>query len=96
MSKDQGTKRGQKITGAVETLRHQEAKCPTQQRGMEERNQELLWGPPASCCMCSYFYSCPKYGHLALTMNPDNGAAGGSAHLTFVPPTILYGGASDD
>jgi hypothetical protein len=50
-SKNQEIKRGWKTTEAVETLSHKEAKCPTQQREMEERNQKLLWGPLASCCM---------------------------------------------
>lgn len=38
----------------------------------------------------------PEYGHPALTVDPDNGAAGHSAGFTLVPPTILQGGASDD
>lgn len=50
-SKDQELKRGWKAIGAVETLRYKEAKCPIQQKEMEERNQKLLWGPLASCCM---------------------------------------------
>lgn len=38
----------------------------------------------------------PKHGHPALTMDPDDGAAGASASLTFVSPTILQGGTNDD
>lgn len=81
-------------TGAVGTLRHKEVRCPTQQTEAKERNQNLLQEPP--CLLWTYFYSYPKHGHLALTMNPDNGAAGGSSNLTLVSPTILYGSASDD
>lgn len=89
MIKAQETKRGGKTTGTVETLRHKEAKCRTRPyREVEERSQKWLWGP-CLLLLVDIFYSYPKHGHLALTMDPDDGAAGGSTNLTFVPPTIL-------
>lgn len=62
-------------------------------RGKGKEPESALGTP---CLLWTYFYSYSKHGHLTLTMNPDNGAAGGSSNLTLVSPTILYGGASDD